>query len=54
MAIGGREWLMTADHCFDLNSTIEDGGDDVIGVANRRNTCIGRKPRESSPPSVAV
>ncbi|WP_127501868.1 hypothetical protein [Actinoplanes solisilvae] len=37
MAISGREWLMTADHCFDLNDTIKDGGDDVIGVANRRN-----------------
>jgi hypothetical protein len=38
MAIGGTEWLMTADHCFDLNSTIQDGGNDVVGVANRRNT----------------
>ncbi|MET0494585.1 MAG: hypothetical protein ABW000_15795 [Actinoplanes sp.] len=28
---------MTADHRFDLNSTIRDGGWDTIGDATRRN-----------------
>lgn len=37
MVISGLEYLMTADHCFDLNSTIRDGGWDTIGEATRRN-----------------
>jgi hypothetical protein len=37
MSAGGKEYLMTADHCFDLNDNVEDPNGDDIGFTRIRN-----------------